>query len=351
MPPTEYGTMDSLPNVPAMLDLLRISPRRLFLSGGAELYHHIGVLTDMSEGIEVLNVACGSGVSLEYLVREFSVQGFGVDITSDLVDQAAKQSLGEGIADKIQFQPGPSSALPYRDEIFDVTIGEIGLANHCEPGEAIAELVRVTKPNGFIVLVQLVWKGPVHEPRRSILADYLGATPLMSVEWKKLFRESGIENLHVEDWSNEQMMLRSEASEPFPDLMKTFSFREKVEILRRTWQRWGWKGVRTGILKGREIHRLLTRERVLGLELLKGCKAEAGAPVSVEPKSVAAAELGLAFNLTTESEELDSSTLKVVSDAPTSRPEEEGDPDHVETDDVRPDTSGLPLFRPEEEQG
>ena len=90
MPPTEYGTMDSLPNVPAMLDLLRISPRRLFLSGGAELYHHIGVLTGMSEGIEVLNVACGSGVSLEYLVREFSVQGFGVDITSDLVDQAAK---------------------------------------------------------------------------------------------------------------------------------------------------------------------------------------------------------------------------------------------------------------------
>ena len=66
---------------------------------------------------------------------------------------------------------------------------------------------------------------------------------------------------------------------------------------------------------------------------------------------MAAAELGLAFNLTTESEELDSSTLKVVSDAPTSRPEEEGVHDHVETDDVRPDTSGLPLFRPEEEQG
>ena len=66
---------------------------------------------------------------------------------------------------------------------------------------------------------------------------------------------------------------------------------------------------------------------------------------------MAAAELGLAFNLTTESKKVDSSKLKVVSDAPTSRPEEEGDPDHVETDDVRPDISGLPLFRPEEKQG
>ena len=349
MPPTEYGTMENLPNVPAMLDLLRISPRRLFLSGGAELYHHIGILTGMSEGVEVLNVACGLGVSLEYFVREFGVQGFGVDITPDLVEQAAKRGLSEGIADKIQFQSGPSSALPYRDEIFDVTIGEIGLANHCEPSEAIAELVRVTKPTGFIVLLQLIWKGPVHEPRRSVLADYLGATPLMAVEWRKLLRESGIENLHVEDWSNERMTLRSDTSEPFPDLIKTFSFREQLEILHRTWQRWGWKGVRTGIMKGREIHRLLTRERILGLELLKGCKA--GVPVRVAPKSVATAELGLALNLTPESEEPDSNHLKVIPAAPTSKPEEEGDHDHVAADDVRPDTSGLPLFRPEEEQG
>ena len=349
MPPTEYGTMENLPNVPAMLDLLRISPRRLFLSGGAELYHHIGILTGMSEGVEVLNVACGLGVSLEYFVREFGVQGFGVDITPDLVEQAAKRGLSEGIADKIQFQSGPSSALPYRDEIFDVTIGEIGLANHCEPSEAIAELVRVTKPTGFIVLLQLIWKGPVHEPRRSVLGDYLGATPLMAVEWRKLLRESGIENLHVEDWSNERMMLRSDTSEPFPDLIKTFSFREQLEILRRTWQRWGWKGVRTGIMKGREIHRLLTRERILGLELLKGCKV--GVPVRVAPKSVATAELGLDLNLTPESEDPDSNHLKVIPAAPTSKPEEEGDHDHVADDDVRPDISGLPLFRPEEEQG
>ena len=349
MPPTEYGTMDSLPNVPAMLDLLRISPRRLFLSGGPELYHHIGILTGMSEGAEVLNVACGLGVSLEYFVREFGVQGFGVDITPDLVEQAAKHGLGEGITEKIQFQSGPSSGLPYRDEIFDITIGEVGLANHCEPAEAIAELVRVTKPNGFVVLVQLVWKGPVHEPRRSVLADYLGATPLMAVEWIKLLRESGIENLHVEDWSTERMMSRSTPSEPFPDLLRTFSFREKLEILRRTWQRWGWKGVRTGIMKGREIHRLLTRERILGLELLKGCKA--GVPVRVAPESVATAELGLPLNLTPENEEPDSDKLKVILAAPTPKPEEDGDRDHVAADDGRPDTSGLPLFRPEEEQG
>ena len=74
MPPTDYGAMDSLPNVPSMLDLLRISPRRLFPSGSAELCHQIGLLTGMSEGLEVLDGACGLGFSLEHLVKKFGVQ-------------------------------------------------------------------------------------------------------------------------------------------------------------------------------------------------------------------------------------------------------------------------------------
>jgi hypothetical protein len=83
--------------------------------------------------------------------------------------------------------------------------------------------------------------------------------------------------------------------------------------------------------------------------LLKGCKA--GVPVRVAPESVATAELGLALNLTSESEDPESNNLKVIPTAPTPKPEEDGNHDHVADDDVRPDISGLPLFRPEEEQG
>ena len=348
MPPTENGAMDSLPNVPAMLDLLRISPRRLFPPGGAELYHQIGLLTGMSEGVEVLDVACGLGVSLEYFVREFGVQGFGVDIAPDLVEQAGKRSRTERIANKMQFQTGPSSALPYRDEIFDVTVGEIGLANHCDPEEAIAELVRVTKPTGFVVLVQLVWRAPVRESRKSALADYLGATPLMAVEWRHLLRESGIEKLHIEDWSDKKTAFRSAAVNPFPDFTKIFSFREKLEILRRTWQKWGWKGVRTGLVKKREVHRLLTRERILGLDLLKGRKA--GGPLRLEPKQVSPGDIGLAVKPTGESEKSGSMKRPVMPAAPSVGSGDDGDHGNVTSDDVSSDTTGLPLFSPEEEQ-
>ena len=347
MPPTDYGAMDSLPNVPSMLDLLRISPRRLFPSGSAELCHQIGLLTGMSEGLEVLDVACGLGFSLEHLVKKFGVQGFGVDIAPDLVEQSTKRARNEGIASRVQFQTGPSSALPYRDEIFDVTIGEIGLANHCEPREAIAELVRVTKPNGFVVLVQLVWKAPVYEPERSVLGDYLGATPMMSVEWKRLLKESGIRNLHVEDWSNNQTIFRSAPIEAFPDLTKTFSFSEKVAILRQTWRRWGWKGVKTGILKGREVHHLLAKERVLGLELLKGRKV--AEPIRLKSETVVPVETPLALSLDDEKKDSDSPKEAVIKDAPALELAPSEDYDSVIVDDERSDTSGLPLFSPEEE--
>ncbi len=311
-----------------MLDLVRLSPRLLFPPGGVDLYRQIAVLTEMGEDGEVLDVACGKGVSLEYFVKEFGVHGSGVDVDPTMIEQAEARSREEGIADRLQFQTGRSDALPYRDEIFDATVGEIGLSNHCEPAAAISELVRVTKPGGIVVLVQLVWKAPVDEQRRVVLADHLGARPLMVVEWKRLLRESGISTVHTEDWSDEETAFRPTVAKPFPDFAELFSVGEKIGILRRAWTRWGWRGVRTVLEREREVHRLLTRERILGLDLLKGRKGEAA------EDSVARAEAESAppdHESQTETATVGEETVTV--------PEAARDDEREETD-----TAGLPLF-------
>ena len=328
MPPTEAGTEVYAPTVPSMLDLVRLSPRLLFPPGGVDLYRRIAVLTEMGEDGEVLDVACGKGVSLEYFVKEFGVHGSGVDVDPTMIEQAEARSRDEGIADRLQFQTGRSDALPYRDEIFDATVGEIGLSNHCEPAAAISELVRVTKPGGIVVLVQLVWKAPVDEQRRVVLADHLGARPLMVVEWKRLLRESGISTVHTEDWSDEETAFRPTVAKPFPDFAELFSVGEKIGILRRAWTRWGWRGVRTVLEREREVHRLLTRERILGLDLLKGRKGEAA------EDSVARAEAESAppdHESQTETATVGEETVTV--------PEAARDDEREETD-----TAGLPLF-------
>lgn len=311
-----------------MLDLVRLSPRLLFPPGGVDLYRQIAVLTEMGEDGEVLDVACGKGVSLEYFVKEFGVHGSGVDVDPTMIEQAEARSRDEGIADRLQFQTGRSDALPYRDEIFDATVGEIGLSNHCEPAAAISELVRVTKPGGIVVLVQLVWKAPVDEQRRVVLADHLGARPLMVVEWKRLLRESGISTVHTEDWSDEETAFRPTVAKPFPDFAELFSVGEKIGILRRAWTRWGWRGVRTVLGREREVHRLLTRERILGLDLLRGRKGDAA------EDSVARAEAESAppdHESQTETATVGEETVTV--------PEAARDDEREETD-----TAGLPLF-------
>lgn len=324
MPPNSDGPDGRVPTVPSMLDLIGLSPRLLFPPGGEELYRQIALLTDMSEGDEVLTVACGRGVPLEYFVREYGVNGAGVDIDSGVIQKAEDRARESGLAGQLQFQSGSSHALPYRDHIFDITVGELGLAAHSDAGEAVKELVRVTKPRGFVVLVQLVWKAPVDEVRQRVLAEHLGTRPMMLVEWKRRMKEFGVSDLHTEDWSDEGTSFRSKVVKPFPDFAEIFSFWEKIGIMRRAWGRWGWRGVRTVLEREYEVHRLLTRERILGLDLLKGRTAGA-------PEEAAVAE--------------DAPEAAVEKDVPEESPEQHQE----EHPDEHEDTAGLPLFEGDDE--
>lgn len=255
-----------------MLDLVRLSRRPLFPPGGRDLYRQIALLTDMVEGQEVLVAACGPGITLEYFVREFGVNGSGVDEDAVVIERAEERSRGEEMQDLVHFQTGWMDDLPYVDGVFDVVIGEVGLTARADPEVAIRELSRVTRPGGRIVLVQLVWKAPVDQRRKAVLSRHLGARPVMLVELKRMLREAGFDRLHTEAWSDDETSFRPSAKKPFPDFAELFSVPEKLAILRRAWSRWGWRGVFAAIGREMEVHRLLTKERILGLDMIKATK-------------------------------------------------------------------------------
>jgi SAM-dependent methyltransferase len=255
-----------------MLDLIRLSPEPIFPPGGEPLYQQIARLTEMAPGHDVLAAACGRGLSLAYLAQSVGIEGAGVDPDPNLVREAESRANEAGLVDRLHFQQAPLDDLPYRDGIFDVSIGEIGLAASVDPARAIRELVRVTKPMGAVVLVQLIWTGNVEEARREILVRHLGARPMLLVEWKQLMREAGLVEVVAEDWSDHPQSFRRRFRTPFPDFAEIFTLREKFAILRRALRRWGWRGVRGAILREQEVHRLLSSERALGLSLIRGIK-------------------------------------------------------------------------------
>ena len=272
---TETGAIAHAPNIPSMLDVVRLSPRKVFPPGGVELYRQIAVLTEMQSGTEVLAVASGAGVPLQYFATEFGVNAAGIDIDPSIIGEADSVSRELEAGDRLQFQSNSSDSLPYRDDIFDVTIGEIGLANHCDPEEAVSEMVRVTKPDGFVVLVQFVWKAPVEETRQMILSDHLGVRPIMLAEWKRILCEVGVRGVRVEDWSGEREVFQPRSVKPFANFWATFTLAERFTILRYAWRRWGLRGVWWTFLRERETRGLLSSECVLGLNLICGRKAGA----------------------------------------------------------------------------
>ena len=272
---TDTGAIAHALNIPSMIDVVRLSPRKIFPPGGVELYRQIAVLTEMRSGTEVLDVASGTGVPLQYFATEFGVNAAGIDVDPSITGEADSASRETEAGDRLQFQSNSSDSLPYRDDIFDVTIGEIGLANHCDPEDAVSEMVRVTKPDGFVVLVQLVWKAPLEETRKMILSDHLGVRPIMLAEWKRIFREAGVGGVRVEDWSGERAVFQPRSVKPFANFWATFTLAERLTILRRAWGRWGLRGVWTTLLREREARTLLSREGILGLNLICGRKVGA----------------------------------------------------------------------------
>ncbi|HET7274459.1 MAG TPA: methyltransferase domain-containing protein [Longimicrobiaceae bacterium] len=257
---------------PSVLDLVRLSATPIFPPGGEALYRKIALLADLQPGQEVLDVACGRGVATHYLAKTYDVEASGVDPDPLVIHEAEERARATGLDDRLHFQMAPLDDLPYKDGIFDVSIGEVGLASSVDPARAVRELARVTKPMGTVILIQLIWTGNVDPVRRDILVQHLGARPMLLVEWKQLVREAGVVDLSVEDWSDQPSPFSPLVGKPFHDLAEMFSFKQKVAILRRAMRRWGWRGVRGAVLREQEIHRLLTRERVLGLSMIKGTR-------------------------------------------------------------------------------
>lgn len=116
---------------------------------------------DISPGDTVVDVGCGPGVDTVPLAELLGGSGkvIGIDIDEEMLAEAEKaaQSMRQGA--KIEHRPGSATALPLDDNTADSSRAERLL--QVLPPElehpVVAELVRVTRPGGRIVMVDADW--------------------------------------------------------------------------------------------------------------------------------------------------------------------------------------------------
>ena len=100
-------------------------------------------------GARVLDVASGAGQTAIPLSR-LGAKVTGVDIATNLIEQARVRAQAEGL--DARFEEGDAEMLPFADGSFDIVISLIGAMFAPRPELVAAELKRVCRPGGKIIM-------------------------------------------------------------------------------------------------------------------------------------------------------------------------------------------------------
>ena len=104
-------------------------------------------------GAVVLDGGCGFGRECLRLAAAVAPGGTvtGIDASGRFVAEARRRAAGTGLG--LTFVEGDAAALPFPDDAFDITRAERVLVYLPDPAQAVAEMVRVTRPGGRIAVI------------------------------------------------------------------------------------------------------------------------------------------------------------------------------------------------------
>lgn len=119
---------------------------------------------DARPGERVLDLAAGTGTSSQ----PFAAAGARVvpcDFSLGML-RVGKQRLPH-----LDFTAGDALRLPFADAAFDAVTISFGLRNLVDTGAGLAEMLRVTKPGGRLVVCE--FSHPAWAPFRTVYSEYL----------------------------------------------------------------------------------------------------------------------------------------------------------------------------------
>jgi ubiquinone/menaquinone biosynthesis C-methylase UbiE len=101
---------------------------------------------------DVLEVAVGTGLNLPHYDPDLNLTG--IDLSSAMLD-VARQRAAE-LGRDVELREGDAHHLPFDDASFDTVVCTLSLCNIPDPDQAVAEMRRVLRPGGRLVLVDHV---------------------------------------------------------------------------------------------------------------------------------------------------------------------------------------------------
>jgi len=114
-------------------------------------------------GERILDLAAGTGASSVSLARS-GAHVVAADFSPGMIAEGRRRRSG---VRNLEFVEADATALPFADAEFDAVTMSFGLRNVKQPKKALAELLRVTKPGGRLVICEFS-----HPPQPAIRGAY-----------------------------------------------------------------------------------------------------------------------------------------------------------------------------------
>jgi ubiquinone/menaquinone biosynthesis C-methylase UbiE len=118
---------------------------------------------------EVLEVAIGTGRNLEFYPAGVSLTG--LDLSPAMLDLARDRAAALGR--EVELREGEAHELPFQDSSFDTVVCTMGLCSVPDERPVIAEMYRVLRPGG-----------------RLLLLDHVGSHHKLIFLWQRLLEKS-----------------------------------------------------------------------------------------------------------------------------------------------------------------
>jgi len=126
-----------------------------FHGRGLEATEDLCNLVAVTNQDHLLDVGSGIGGPARYLARRFGCRVTGIDLTAEFCDAARHLTRLLGLQERVRFEQGDATAMPFKDAAFDGAYSMNVSMNIADKAALYREIRRVLKPGGWLVLSEL----------------------------------------------------------------------------------------------------------------------------------------------------------------------------------------------------